>query len=92
MKHGEVAAGITMNPYGLYDMSGNVWEWVEDGYHGNYEGAPTDGSVWEGGTERMLRGGSWSDDPYYQRAENRFSNEALVRTNANGFRIARTLP
>ena len=50
------------NPWGLYDLHGNVWEWVEDCYHDSYQGAPTDGSAW---TEvscpaRVLRGGSWS--------------------------------
>jgi Sulfatase-modifying factor enzyme 1 len=56
------------NGLGLYDMSGNVWEWVEDCWHGDYNGAPTDGRPWkvENGGEcgrRVIRGGSWDDRP-----------------------------
>ena len=49
------------NPWGLYDVHGNVWEWVQDLYHYDYKGAPTDGSAWEsgGGYARVSRGGSW---------------------------------
>ena len=51
------------NDFGLYDMAGNVWEWVQDCYQNSYDGAPKDGSVWEDGADcaaRVLRGGSWS--------------------------------
>ena len=54
------------NAFGLYDMHGNVWEWCEDPWHKNYQGAPTDGSVWlENGEDnlRLLKGGSWLIDP-----------------------------
>jgi formylglycine-generating enzyme required for sulfatase activity/tetratricopeptide (TPR) repeat protein len=53
------------NRFGLYDTVGNVWEWLADKWHENYEGAPIDGSVWEEGGEnyRVLRGGSWDNDP-----------------------------
>jgi formylglycine-generating enzyme required for sulfatase activity len=53
--------GKTPNYFGLYDMLGNVWEWVEDCYHDDYTSAPSDGNVWSGGdcTYRVFRGGSW---------------------------------
>lgn len=78
------------NAFGLYDMSGNVWEWVEDSYHENYDGAPTDGSAWQGdGALRVPRGGSWS---YLQRAAKRGGSEPTYRFGTIGFRLARTLP
>lgn len=55
--------GKQANPRGLYDMLGNVWEWVEAPWYGSYEGAPADGRVWESaeaGAARVVRGGSWS--------------------------------
>jgi formylglycine-generating enzyme required for sulfatase activity len=50
------------NPWGLYDMHGNVLEWVQDYWHDNYNGAPTDGSSWESGSNRVVRGGGWYPD------------------------------
>ncbi len=81
------------NAFGLYDMSGNVWEWVEDSYHDNYVGAPTDGSAWEGGSSsRVLRGGSWGKNPKFSRAASRSKFAADYRDFSYGFRLARTLP
>jgi formylglycine-generating enzyme required for sulfatase activity len=62
------------NAFGLYDMYGNVWEWVQDYYHDSYSGVPTDGSPWESGGEqkyRVLRGGGWIDGPAGLRSANR---------------------
>jgi formylglycine-generating enzyme required for sulfatase activity len=57
------------NAFGLYDMHGNVWEWCLDGWNNSYEGAPTDGSIWESTNEgKVLRGGSWSSYPALCRA------------------------
>lgn len=81
------------NGFGLYDMSGNVWEWVEDKWHDNYNGAPLDGSAWLGeGSKHVLRGGSWIGENQIERAAGRDWNELTARTGTGGFRIARTLP
>lgn len=81
------------NPWGLYDMSGNVLEWVEDCYHDSYKGAPTDGSVWQGdGANRVLRGGSWNISPGYSRSAHRYNGTPACRINCIGFRLARMLP
>jgi len=58
------------NPFGLYDASGNLWEWCLDAYHFNYNGAPTDGSAWQGppGSPRVLRGGAWDYHANYCRS------------------------
>ncbi|OQA32944.1 MAG: Serine/threonine-protein kinase pkn1 [Betaproteobacteria bacterium ADurb.Bin341] len=81
------------NPWGLYDMLGNTWEWVEDRFHDNYRGAPTDGSAWEiGKTEnRVLRGGSWDSIPGCVRSAYRNMNAQGSCCSFDGFRIARTL-
>ena len=52
------------NPWGLYDVHGNVWELVQDTWHDTYNGAPVDGSAWRDGVrdDRVFRGGSWLDD------------------------------
>ena len=82
------------NGYGLHDMHGNVWEWMEDCWHGNYEGAPRDGRAWTTGgdcSSRVLRGGSWYFLPRYLRSAFRFWFTAGSRYNNLGFRVARTL-
>lgn len=85
----KVAAKLP-NAFGLYDMSGNVWEWIEDGSHDNYKGAPTDGSAWPGaGLMHMLRGGSWSGDPLTARAANRYGLDAAESSDGIGFRLVR---
>jgi formylglycine-generating enzyme required for sulfatase activity len=80
------------NAFGLYDMSGNVWEWVEDSYHDSYNGASADGSAWQGGSMRVLRGGSWGYDQPFSRAAARSKFAANYRYFSYGFRLARTLP
>jgi len=85
-------ANLRANGFGLFDMSGNVWEWVEDSYHGNYNGAPVDGSAWVGDTGRhILRGGAWSSKPQETRASQRGKNEPANRGSV-GFRVVRVLP
>jgi formylglycine-generating enzyme required for sulfatase activity len=82
------------NAFGLYDMHGNVWEWVYDSWHDNYDGAPLDGSAWlQGGdpSYRVVRGGSWRNDPQLVRAAVRDRRNARVRFDTLGFRVARTL-
>jgi formylglycine-generating enzyme required for sulfatase activity len=77
------------NPFGLYDMCGNVWEWCEDGLHENYINAPTDGSAWTSlSTEYMLlRGGSWLSDAGSCRAANRYGDSRAFRYYLYGFRV-----
>ncbi len=82
------------NAWCLHDMSGNVWEWVQDTKHANYQGAPSDGSAWEDAraTARVLRGGSWGNVPQNVRAASRSNNAPSGRVSNVGFRLARTLP
>jgi formylglycine-generating enzyme required for sulfatase activity/tRNA A-37 threonylcarbamoyl transferase component Bud32 len=82
------------NAWGLLDMHGNVWEWCEDRYHGNYDDAPLDGSPWTEGESdfRILRGGSWSENPDAARAGNRSSDGTEKRFADTGFRPAADLP
>jgi formylglycine-generating enzyme required for sulfatase activity len=82
------------NRFGLYDMHGNVWEWVEDSWHENYDIAPTDGSAWLRGGDpsfRVVRGGSWRNESEFGRAAVRFRRHVNVRFDTLGFRVARTL-
>jgi formylglycine-generating enzyme required for sulfatase activity len=80
------------NAFGMYDMSGNVWEWVEDNYHDNFQGAPTDGSAWNGGAMHVLRGGAWGYDQKDARAASRSKFGSNYRYFSYGFRVVRTLP
>jgi formylglycine-generating enzyme required for sulfatase activity len=81
------------NPFGLYDMHGNVWEWVEDCWNESYKGAPDDGSAWTTGdcARRVARGGSWGNLAEYLRSACRSGSFADIRVNFLGFRVARTL-
>jgi formylglycine-generating enzyme required for sulfatase activity len=80
------------NDFGLFDMHGNVWEWCEDVWHGNYENAPSDGSSWLSGEDstssRVVRGGSWGNFGYDCRSAVR--DHYVVpgfRLNLIGFRV-----
>ncbi len=79
------------NELGLYDMSGNVYEWIEDDWHGNYDGAPTDGTAWlavDRGSDRVVRGGGWGDGARGCRVSCRGNTGATGRGNDLGFRLA----
>jgi len=80
------------NPFGLYDMGGTIDQWVEDCWHKNYQGAPTDGSAWteDSCPSHVLRSGSWRNDARYVRPSNRDSYDTNVRYPTHGFRIALT--
>ena len=81
------------NGFGLYDLSGNVWEWVEDCAHSTFDDAPQDGSAWletNGGDcgGRVVRGGSWGSEPEALRASNRGWSGSGYRLSGIGFRLA----
>ena len=82
------------NPFGLHDVQGSLWEWVEDCWHPNYHGAPSDGSAWTSGgdcSKRVLRGGSWASTAWTLRIANRFGRSQWEDALNFGIRVARTL-
>jgi formylglycine-generating enzyme required for sulfatase activity len=83
------------NNFGLSDMVGNIWEWVQDCFHPTFDNAPLDGSAWTTDcpdrTYRAVRGGSWLNPPNYVRSANRFKASAVDRDDNLGFRVARDL-
>jgi formylglycine-generating enzyme required for sulfatase activity/serine/threonine protein kinase len=79
------------NDWGLYDMHGNAWEWVQDCARNNYNGAPDDGSVWDGsgGCSRILRGGGWDSSAYQGRISYRNWLPSNQSNPSSGIRLAR---
>ena len=84
---------LPKNAFGLYDMHGNVWEWVEDCYRDSYVGAPADGSAVTSlsCTLHILRGGAWNYQPQYLRSAYRYATPPGVRMENAGLRVARGL-
>jgi formylglycine-generating enzyme required for sulfatase activity len=92
------------NPFGLYDMAGNVWEWVQDPWHDDYQGASGNGSAWilarsgffkklfgDAAARRVFRGGSWLDIPWSARVSYRFRYGPDCRNARVGLRLAQDL-
>ena len=82
------------NRFGLFDVLGNVAEWVEDCWHDSYRGAPSDGRVWMGGGNcgwRVARGGAWFLSSPFLRVASRLPDEPSSRYAIAGLRVARTL-
>ena len=76
------------NAFGLYDMLGNVWQWCEDNWHDDYEGAPQDGSAWSGSDTRcVIRGGSWGLDAKSIRSALRSGRSRTGQSYTTGFRV-----
>jgi eukaryotic-like serine/threonine-protein kinase len=82
------------NSFGLYDTHGNVWEWCQDRWHDNYEGAPVGGAARESGSteSRVLRGGGWGDFPRHCRAALRYNGPSDFRGDDVGFRVCCEAP
>lgn len=85
--------GKEPNAWGLFDMSGNVWEWVQDWYHSSYSGAPGDGSAWESppGVLRVMRGGGWFSSSTFCLSAYRVNDLPDKRLYSVGCRLCRPL-
>ncbi|MEQ1665505.1 MAG: formylglycine-generating enzyme family protein, partial [Bdellovibrionales bacterium] len=77
--------------YGLYDMHGNVWEWVQDAYQKDLSQMPVTDPVVTSGPYRVIRGGSWGNLAHYLRSAIRNGNSPGKRGNLLGFRLVRTI-
>jgi formylglycine-generating enzyme required for sulfatase activity len=92
-KQTSVVGAFPANQFGLYDMAGNVWQWVQDCFSRNYDRAPTDGSASsdQDCIYRVARGGSWNLGPQFVRSAVRFRYPSNYQALNRGFRVARTL-
>ncbi len=81
------------NAFGFHDMHGNVWEWCHDHWNASYIDARNDGAPWmaSDGLQRILRGGSWDDEPKWLRSAARLRNDYTLRDKSGGFRLARSI-
>jgi formylglycine-generating enzyme required for sulfatase activity len=87
-------AGKKPNPRGLYDMHGNVAEWVEDDWHGSYKEAPADGRAWVDnprGSDRVVRGGGWGSEAQRSRSASRSGFWPDCRDDGIGFRLVKSV-
>ena len=89
------------NPFGLYNVHGNVWEWMEDCWHDSYltttvdNGPPSDGSAWTSDIDcnmRVIRSGSWAKPKELLRSASRTQGSVTARNTETGFRVAKSLP
>ena len=87
------AGSFDTNAWGLHDMQGNVYEWVQDCWNSSYDGAPRDGSAWESGdcNRRVGRGGSWYGGPGVLRPASRNGGVSALRSHLLGFRLVQDL-
>jgi len=88
------ADAFEANAWGLYNVHGNVWEWVQDCWHGSYSGAPSTGEEWRGNctdSSRVVRGGSWTNFPVNLRSAIRNRDAPVNRDSYTGLGLARTL-
>jgi len=91
--HTAPAGSYAPNAFGMYDMHGNVYEWVADCLHKDYIGAPTDGSAWKDGVceKQHIRGNDWTEAPIFSRSGNRNWLYPHNRGDWLGFRVVRDL-
>jgi formylglycine-generating enzyme required for sulfatase activity len=91
--HSSPVGSYPPNAFGMYDMHGNVYEWIADCYHPDYVGAPTDGSAWtEPDCDTLrIRGNDWGEAPVFSRSGNRNDIDPQTRGDWIGFRVVRTL-